>query len=131
MKVDSSVWRGAPAAAPPPGPPTSSARAAMKVDSSVWGGAPAAALRFPRPRRGRGQGEGTSLAQEVRELIGRRLGAFEMAEIAQLQPHHDEEHGQHEERDGRALAEEAGGDADLIGVRGEEVGRVGRATARE
>src|SRR5262249_19594863 len=51
--------------------------------------------------------------------------SLQAAEIAQLEPDDDEEHRQHEERDGGALAEQSGGHADLIGVRRQQVGGVG------
>src|SRR5207245_11186558 len=50
--------------------------------------------------------------------------ALEFAQIAELDPYDDEEHREHEERDRRALAEEARGYADLIGVRRQEMGGV-------
>ncbi len=59
------------------------------------------------------------------------ISPFQPPQVAELEPDDDEEHGQHEQRDGRALAEQTGGDADLIGVRREEVGGIGRPAARQ
>src|SRR5438876_5120035 len=51
--------------------------------------------------------------------------ALQAAQIAQLEPHDDEQHREHEQRDRRALAQQAGGHADLVGVGGDEVRGVG------
>src|ERR1700730_4386168 len=93
---------GSAAAAPPPCPPTSSSAGIIRL----------MVIRFARPASPRTV-----------------LGAFQAAEVAELEPDHDEEDGQHEERDRGALAEQAGGPPDLIGVGGEQVGGVGGAAA--
>src|SRR5262249_58285810 len=54
-----------------------------------------------------------------------RSCAFEPPEISELEPDDDEEDGKHEERDGRALAEQAGGHADLVGIRRQQVRALG------